>query len=213
MSLCGGKSKAKVSITKPDGSKEIYEFQNTPIDVSCSFYSKDFVYEHDMKSPMSISFGAEIKNFESLGGSWVINTKDGTTAGCPTQTYNPIGQRLADADPGSGDVIHVSGSSIYSDFDKSGRGENYYGDNAGVCRYRVVLKSDTSTLKVVDNTGSVKNLIVKSCGDYQVSCDEDCPEGFCKCPSPNYPGYCCLDCASTVSDIRVIARELRSKNG
>ena len=46
-----------------------------------------------------------------------------------------------------------------------------------------------------------------------VVCDDDCPEGTCKCPSPIYPGYCCLDCSATASSIRAITSELRAKNG
>lgn len=41
----------------------------------------------------------------------------------------------------------------------------------------------------------------------------DCPPGTCKCPSPIYPGYCCLDCAGTVANIQAITNELRRKNG
>ena len=50
-------------------------------------------------------------------------------------------------------------------------------------------------------------------GTFQVACNARCPDGFCECPSPGYPGYCCLDCASTASNIRTITNELRAKNG
>jgi hypothetical protein len=49
--------------------------------------------------------------------------------------------------------------------------------------------------------------------NWDVQCDDDCPEGTYKCPSPFYPGYCCLDCASTSASIRAITNDLRSKNG
>ena len=47
---------------------------------------------------------------------------------------------------------------------------------------------------------------------YDVQCTK-CPEGTCECPTPNYPGYCCLDCASTAASIRAITNNLRAKNG
>ncbi|MBC6436215.1 hypothetical protein FM036_45630 [Nostoc sp. HG1] len=47
---------------------------------------------------------------------------------------------------------------------------------------------------------------------FSVSCG-DCPEGFCRCVIPEYPGYCCLDCNATAAKIRTITNELRSKNG
>ncbi len=49
--------------------------------------------------------------------------------------------------------------------------------------------------------------------NWNVQCDDDCPEGTYKCYSPVYPGYCCLDCASTAAKIRAITNDLRSKNG
>lgn len=49
--------------------------------------------------------------------------------------------------------------------------------------------------------------------DWSVQCDDDCPEGTCKCISPIYPGYCCLDCESTAANIRAITNDLRAKNG
>lgn len=48
-------------------------------------------------------------------------------------------------------------------------------------------------------------------GKYSVACGGECPEGFCKCPIPEYPGYCCLDCAATAASIRSITNDLRAK--
>lgn len=50
-------------------------------------------------------------------------------------------------------------------------------------------------------------------GNYKVSCGDGCPEGFCKCPSPEYPGYCCLDCSAIAGSIHAITNELRGRNG
>jgi len=47
---------------------------------------------------------------------------------------------------------------------------------------------------------------------WNVVCDNDCPEGTCKCPSPIYPGYCCLDCASVATTIHAITNDLKAKN-
>ncbi|HYX19070.1 MAG TPA: hypothetical protein VE944_32910 [Nostoc sp.] len=49
--------------------------------------------------------------------------------------------------------------------------------------------------------------------NFTVTCGDGCPEGFCKCVIPEYPGYCCLDCNSTAASIRTITNELRGKNG
>ncbi|WP_218964710.1 hypothetical protein [Nostoc linckia] len=50
-------------------------------------------------------------------------------------------------------------------------------------------------------------------GNYKVSCGDECPEGFCKCPSPEYPGYCCLDCTATAASIHAITDDLKVRNG
>lgn len=46
----------------------------------------------------------------------------------------------------------------------------------------------------------------------KASCD-GCPPNTCKCLSPGYPGYCCLDCSAIASSIRSVTNELRIKNG
>ncbi|WP_190801171.1 hypothetical protein [Leptolyngbya sp. FACHB-261] len=33
-----------------------------------------------------------------------------------------------------------------------------------------------------------------TCPTAEGTCDDDCPEGCVKCPSPYYPGYCCKRC-------------------
>jgi len=52
-------------------------------------------------------------------------------------------------------------------------------------------------------------------GNYQVSCDDDCPSGFCKCHSDSYPGYCCNDCNATSASLQNISNQLlkKLKNG
>ncbi|MEH2287166.1 hypothetical protein [Nostoc sp.] len=47
---------------------------------------------------------------------------------------------------------------------------------------------------------------------FDVACGDDCPEGFCKCKSLGYPGYCCLDCAVVASEIHSITQSLKIKN-
>ncbi|MEH2145296.1 hypothetical protein [Nostoc sp.] len=46
---------------------------------------------------------------------------------------------------------------------------------------------------------------------FDIQCGK-CPQGTCECPTPVYPGYCCLDCASTAANIRTITNELKTKN-
>lgn len=68
-------------------------------------------------------------------------------------------------------------------------------------------------LTVIDSAGRIitREYLIEP--TYTVACDDECPEGFCKCLTPEYPGYCCLNCASTAASIRTITNELRGKNG
>lgn len=43
---------------------------------------------------------------------------------------------------------------------------------------------------------------------FTVSCGDECPEGYCKCASTNYPGYCCLPCSEVKSGLLAIARNI-----
>ncbi|MEH2322052.1 MAG: hypothetical protein V7K32_00315 [Nostoc sp.] len=70
-------------------------------------------------------------------------------------------------------------------------------------------------IKVLDTTGKVIFENFKETNTppkYQVACGVACPEGFCKCEIPEYPGYCCLDCAFTAASIHAITNELKYKN-
>ncbi|MEH1907444.1 hypothetical protein [Nostoc sp.] len=71
-----------------------------------------------------------------------------------------------------------------------------------------------TTLKIEDNSGGARNVEVPNCNSFKVSCNDDCPEGFCKCHSDSYPGYCCNDCSSTSASLQNISNQLkRLKNG
>jgi hypothetical protein len=68
-------------------------------------------------------------------------------------------------------------------------------------------------LTITNTSGLAHRIRYPSKPMYKVSCDDECPEGFCRCEIPEYPGYCCLDCAATSGNIRAITNDLRAKNG
>ncbi len=45
---------------------------------------------------------------------------------------------------------------------------------------------------------------------FNVACDDKCPDGYAKCISDNYPGYCCLPCSSTSSRIDSLTQMVKS---
>ncbi|MHC5717633.1 MAG: hypothetical protein ACYTX0_37395, partial [Nostoc sp.] len=62
-----------------------------------------------------------------------------------------------------------------------------------------------STLIIEDNSGGGTNVGVPNCNSYKVSCDDNCPEGYCKIDCEAYPGYCCLNEA----EIQSLSNQLR----
>ena len=54
---------------------------------------------------------------------------------------------------------------------------------------------------------SARNATAVDIGDC-TKCIAVCPEGFCKCIIPEYPGYCCLDCKATGDRLKNIANKV-----
>lgn len=46
---------------------------------------------------------------------------------------------------------------------------------------------------------------------FNVAC-RDCPPGFCKCESSEYPGYCCIDCKELAGQVNAITQMVRRVN-
>lgn len=64
-----------------------------------------------------------------------------------------------------------------------------------------IIVKDKQGIVVFDKTGNCPL-------NYTVTCDEDCPEGHCKCDTIEYPGYCCLPCSQVAKKLLVVARNI-----
>lgn len=52
-------------------------------------------------------------------------------------------------------------------------------------------------LTVKDSTGAIVFERSGECPiDFTVACGDECPPGYCKCPTLKYPGYCCCKCSN-----------------
>ncbi|MCM0593453.1 MAG: hypothetical protein KA716_25955 [Gloeotrichia echinulata DEX184] len=71
---------------------------------------------------------------------------------------------------------------------------------------------DTLVVKDVRTGALLLTIGGRSPVKYNVVCGDGCPPGTCKCPSPNYPGYCCLPCSQIAGEIAAIAAIARSKH-
>ncbi|MFN6499784.1 MAG: hypothetical protein RMX65_022715 [Nostoc sp. DedQUE01] len=68
---------------------------------------------------------------------------------------------------------------------------------------------NTKGVRIIDNTGAVifdDNTI--DC-DWDVKCNQDCPEGSHKCTHNKFPGYCCVSCQEVGDRLKNIASQLR----
>lgn len=64
------------------------------------------------------------------------------------------------------------------------------------------------TLKIFDARGLVYSQTFDKQPEYTIQCG-DCPEGYCKCDSTDYPGYCCLPCKPTAQKISNLAERIK----
>ncbi|ARV59147.1 hypothetical protein BZZ01_11295 [Nostocales cyanobacterium HT-58-2] len=47
---------------------------------------------------------------------------------------------------------------------------------------------------------------------FHVSCNDDCPSGYIRCETSQYPGYCCIPCNEIKSNIVAATNAIRSLN-
>lgn len=76
-------------------------------------------------------------------------------------------------------------------------------DTCGNLKDRVRLEVKYNDLTIFADEGDSPCSFEVICGD--------CPEGYMRCESSGYPGYCCLPCDSIKSSIRSTTAMLRSK--
>ena len=65
------------------------------------------------------------------------------------------------------------------------------------------------TIKVNHANQTIFSVSGDSPCNYTVACGEECPEGFLKCESTSYPGYCCISCNELKA--QVIATKIAAK--
>ncbi|MCC5619251.1 hypothetical protein LC605_30105 [Nostoc sp. CHAB 5836] len=189
---CADKTKATILFERVDGTKGQLIINSPPVEIICLPANNQGKYIFTLATSGS--------NYDCSGD----------------HSYRFGGDRIADSYQ-VGNLIPVSSSSQCP-----GRELTFYPsgqiDIIHPTQYRITQRDNpnyhpTEGIEVKDKTGKTifKELGIKC--NCIVNCEEDCSEGFCKCPSPTYPGYCCLDCASTAASIRAITNELRAKNG
>lgn len=185
---CQEKSEAKVNFTDLNGLKDSILVKSCPVEILCNF--QEIIYNHLMNSPINKVFDGTVVKAELVDPFQKFSIAPAGIAG-----YTESSRFLLCPDvnrAARSDNLHVEGNRIYSYFDAGGEGigADFYADNEGVCTYRVFVSSQPFTILDLR-----KNVIYSNPNviNYTVSCDDECPPGYCKCECTNYPGYCCYD--------------------
>lgn len=154
--------------------------------------------------PVGVTVETVSTGSTSLLGTWSMITYDTITANSPfsyrgdTQDSPVFSNRRI--------LSAKDGRELYSD------GSTY----AGPIQVRdIKFTPDTASgYKItISNSNGSKLLEDKKTTDspptYEVACGENCPEGYIKCETTTYPGYCCLPCKATAEKINNLASKIR----
>lgn len=186
MSYCLGSTKAKINISISEKLIETIKFDKPPINVNLQHGQTAQV----QGAGLDLNNCGQFNNYQIIEYSGFVvlvstsvATPSSNSAGFCSGLKPSVNGVLT---PGTNDVYHPSATIV----------RQYSSD---------------WILTVVDSLGRI---IVKKYSTeptYTVACGDECPEGFCKCIIPEYPGYCCLDCNSAAASIRSITNSLRGR--
>jgi hypothetical protein len=207
MAYCNGKKQAKVQYNFSEGEQDVYIDKFPPIDVFGSsldenqFISKTFDFTFDGQSLSTQSFECvaplgtpEIAEVFLISGVW--------------DDYGSIGSYRSTVTYGA--VARYDGPplKIGTGLRISGTATNLIAGGFGVS---VTVKWQwlgISTLRISRNGTNVFETSGKGKLTFEVTCDDDCPEGHIRCESSGYPGYCCIPCTQLLQQINNLIRKI-----
>jgi hypothetical protein len=146
-------------------------------------------------------------NCGTLYGVWSMKTSDNVTSG-NNFSYNGFEQESPIVNNRS-IFANCSGRLIYSDGSTQ----------AGAIQISDLLFTPSNqsgyTIKISDTIGNqlkTDSRLIDSPPRYEVACGQECPDGYMKCPSNQYPGYCCVKCAEIKQGIISAKEAVRRVN-
>ncbi|BAY22368.1 hypothetical protein NIES2100_21310 [Calothrix sp. NIES-2100] len=194
MSYCNIGDKPKVYFQFGNGKEEIYQSNESPIDVSIENFSLD------------------TENYSPTGYriEW-YSTNNGVPLALTVRDY-----QIVDTGSGNGVYRYVLYAMRCGDAEMFEFGNidiNQFGVNpAIVCstskperlKARLHIRKSGSTTDIFTAVGDRP-------GKFRVACS-DCPPGTCRCECDHYPGYCCLPCNEVKGNIRAITELVKRLN-
>ncbi|MBD2412212.1 hypothetical protein FACHB389_35910 [Nostoc calcicola FACHB-389] len=85
----------------------------------------------------------------------------------------------------------------------------YYVSGYGI---QEIVKAVGCQIKITGSSNVFTDTVECPNGNYEVSCDDECPLGHIRCECDSYPGYCCIPCSEIRSEIAAATTALRSIN-
>lgn len=82
--------------------------------------------------------------------------------------------------------------------------------NPGGLYFKLNIRKSNCRILINDSETVLYNKVFNECPTYEVACNDECPEGYCKCASTNYPGYCCIP--SNKIKAQLIASKIAVRN-
>lgn len=203
MTYCNTGDQAKVTYQFNDGERSAFETKSSPIEVTTGKYQNTTTSNYNPEG-YQITFGSPQAQY----GSITLTVVD--------YQVSYIDKGVFDSATGYYIKFIPCGSTSFPPTDAANPGAkmsspNVTVNNAVKCPV-ANPSSDLCEIKISANGNVIFQAHGKCPVSFTVACGDACPPGFCKCPSPGYPGYCCLDCKATAASIHAITNDLNYKN-
>lgn len=233
MSYCEIGVEASIQYQFADSAKKVYKTKQTPVDVVTSIVPRD---TPEGLIPNNI-YQVQTIYTDPISGQTFIQSLSSGGASLPLMIAPILSLYLFSETDGSGTwglKLHMQDSSTPETAPRVSRTENLNNDLpiGNVNGYRfdpidlykiydiVPFPSDNppdptkNRCKItISHMGTTLFTDKGNCPvKFEVICGEQCPEGYLKCASTNYPGYCCLPCEPIKAEIKAIKSHVASIN-
>lgn len=200
---CTAGEKASVSYTFKN-KKDIYVADVSPVQVTVESLSSELV---KYRNSVVVPSGLGVAEVYLYGFPYI------TYPGC-TKGYREI--LVGQANPGTHLIIQtvpsVGTENCPNSYQQNIPAINYYNAvsewDGGSASIGLKFAGSNCKITIVDAANHTFKDIGLSPVNYTVACGDDCPDGYCKCHTTKYPGYCCLDCKKVANQINNLTQRL-----
>lgn len=229
---CNGSSKAILEISSPE--KLIYTFNKPPLTVTLNELINETILassssNYGVVQGQHPSWGTPINPAQwiwntanahidapegvvSFSGSFTTSTSSLCSVTCAVDNIGTItvnGNLLGNIPGYAGfGTLHFQSQAGINNFTFNCENILIDGNNPAGLWFLFKSENNSYTLNASDLEASFSRTYIQKPA-YTVRCDDGCPEGYCKCETIEYPGYCCLPCKPTAQQIANLAEKIK----